>query len=126
MSSSGLGIPRRLDELMELVGNRFWVESFQDVDPSDDVTVTAEASETNAVLVMNFAIPDETLVYIEHDPDGDGSWPVSVEAHQFTESGISQDNVVPISNDANVRLRLLNNGSTSGDYILTGVEIDFD
>jgi hypothetical protein len=85
-----------------------------DVDPG--------TSDTGAVELHAFAVENAVdITLVVQDNLGNDQQTVLIES--FSDSGISQQNQVEISDQNNTLLRLENTSNNTADYIVTGVEV---
>lgn len=92
------------------------------VPEGESATFDASESSSGGAFVTAVALNRPTKVFWEHDPDGDGTYPISIKIEQFDAIGLSMLNNVPISEPSNLRLRLENDGAGKAEYIVAGSE----
>lgn len=121
MTTDNVEISRRLAEISnQQTRGPTYVDWKKDVSNGGELKVNPDT----AVEIQDIIIPDDTTVYYEIDPDGDGSWPVSEVAMDFDGGGISMGNTLRVLEDPDMRVRLEHGGTSTGAYIVVGVELD--
>lgn len=104
--------------------NDFFKTSANDLVDGGELIIDGSEAETGAVEVHEMFGAGPATIYKEVDPAGDGSWPISVQIEILEASFHSQNNQIELSEQSNVRLRLVNTDSGPNDYGVNGMEVD--
>lgn len=95
-----------------------------DVDDGDDLVVDGDAAETGAAQVTEVAGTGEADIVRETDPAGDGSYDVSVTIDSKSDEWHTQLNEFRVSDDDDLRLRVVNKSGDSQSFMAIGFEVD--
>jgi len=100
------------------------VQTATGVSNGSDFIVDASGSGTGAVEIGELGGTGGADIYREVDPDGNGTFEVSVLIDQVSGTWHSQINGLVVSNSANARIRVNNTSGGSADYYSVGMEVD--
>lgn len=89
-----------------------------------DLTIDGSGADTNAVELQEIFGGGAADIYREIDPDGDGTFEVSVKVDSFSGSFHGQLNALLCSQSENVRLRINNKSGGTADFGATGIEVN--
>lgn len=88
-----------------------------------DFIVGGGQSATGAAEVGEMGGSGDADIYKESDPDGDGTYEISVLIDTMTGSWHTQQNGLVVSSAHRTRLRVRNTSGGSADYYATGMEV---
>jgi hypothetical protein len=88
-----------------------------------DFIVDGSTSGTGAIDLTEIGGDASANVYRESDPDGDGTFEISVRIDTPSSQFHSQKNLFIVSSTENVRLRINNNSGGSANYYAAGYEV---
>jgi len=100
------------------------VQTATGVANGSDFIVNASGSGTGAVEVGEVGGTGSADVFREVDPDGDGTFEVSVLIDQPSSQFHSQINGLVVSSSENTRIRINNTSGSSADFYAVGMEVD--
>lgn len=88
-----------------------------------DFLISGSSSATGAAEIGEIGGSGDAEVYKESDPDGDGTFEVSVLIDTFTGEWHSQQNGLVVSSAHRTRIRVRNTSGGAADYYATGMEV---
>jgi hypothetical protein len=100
------------------------VQTATGVADTNDFTVDGSGSGTGAVEIGEIGGTGGADIYREVDPDGNGTFEVSVLIDQVSNNWHTQINGLVVSSSENTRIRVNNTSSSSADYYAVGMEVD--
>jgi hypothetical protein len=89
-----------------------------------DFIIDASAAATGAAEVFELGGDSAADIYRETDPDGDGTYEVSVLIDSKSGAWHSQLNQLVVSASENHRIRVNNTSGGTGNYYATGMEVN--
>lgn len=104
--------------------NDSFTESVDALADAGDLIVDGSEGGTGAINVTEFGATGAVDVYREVDPDGDGTFEVSVNIDTQSGNWHSQGNDLIASQSQNVRIRLNNTSGGTIDVYAAGYEVD--
>ena len=104
--------------------NDVYSASAIDVADAGEFLIEGSGSGTGAAEVFELGGTGASTVYKEVDPDGDGTWEVSVQVDTFSTGFHSQDNELVVSDSKNQRLRIVNESGGTADFYAAGMEVN--
>lgn len=103
--------------------NDFFKAQKKDVAVDGELVIDGSGSGTGGVEIHEIFTSSGADVYKEVDTTGDGNFDISVLIESQNSSFHSQGNQIEISENENVRIRLVNNSSVSVDFAVNGIEV---
>jgi hypothetical protein len=104
--------------------NDAYVESAQGVVDGGTLVIAGAAADTGAAVIGEIATTGAAEVTREVDPDGDGTFEVSVVIDSFSVGFHSQGNDLLVSQSQNTRLVVTNTSGGAIDAAAIGYEVD--
>jgi hypothetical protein len=100
------------------------VQSATGVADGSDFIVDGSGSGTGAVEIGELGGTGGADIYREVDPDGDGTFEVSVLIDQVSTNWHTQINGLVVSSSENTRIRVNNTSGGAADFYAVGMEVD--
>jgi len=88
-----------------------------------DLIIDGSEGSTGAIDVFELMGTVGCDVFRETDPDGDGTFEISVVIEQPAGDWHSQDNRLTVSQAENTRIRITNTSGGAGDFAASGYEV---
>ena len=88
-----------------------------------DFIIEGADAATGAAEVGELGGSGAAEIYKESDPDGDGTFEVSILIQSFTGTWHTQQNGLVVSASNRTRLRVSNTSGAAADYYATGMEV---
>jgi hypothetical protein len=103
--------------------NDFFQKSQTDLAVDDELIVDGSTSETGAVEIHEIFGSGSVNIFKEIQTGGSGDYNLSVNISSQSDVFHSQGNQIEVSDNAGVRIRMVNNGDSVVDYAVNGIEV---